>query len=197
MCFDAANGAFQKHQQHRAPAFPLSWVSVQPVTGSLMLVRSASRAPWLFSQPRVPWGHVCCQRGGSYLIQAGLTAREGEGESERERYALHSHVFQEVGDAVDDVVEELGVQSQKEKLPSQQESPLGASLPDLLEMSVCPQAKRALSRRGTDSCSAALCEVSEPRPAPFPSSFPPTTWSDHCETSTLRVLSCSQEGWRG
>lgn len=140
-----------------------------------MLVRSVSRVPRLFSQPRVPWGHGCCQGGGGYLIQVGLLAREGEGEPERERHALHSHVFQEVGDAVDDVVEELGMQSQKQKLPSQQAAPLGASLPDLLEMSIRPQAKRALNRRGRRS--AALCEGSEPKPAPFPSSFPPATWS--------------------
>lgn len=73
------------------------------------------------SQPWVPGTHPT-QVGWGYLIQAGLLAREGECESKRERDALHPHVFQEVGDAVDNVVEELGVQSQKEKLPSQQEA---------------------------------------------------------------------------
>lgn len=123
--------------------------------------------------------------GWSYLIQVGLLAREGERESERERYALHSHVFQEVRDAVDDVVKELGAQSQKEKLPSQQETQLDASLPDLLEMLIHSQANRALNRPGC--CSAVLCEVSKPKTAPFPSSSSPTMRSYHCDTSTLQV----------
>lgn len=59
--------------------------------------------------------------GWGYLIQVVLLAGEGERESERERYALHSHVLQEVGDAVDNVVEELDEQSQREKLPPQPE----------------------------------------------------------------------------
>jgi len=99
--------------------------------------------------------------GWGYLIQVGLLAREGEGEAERERYALHSHVFQEVGDAVDDVVEELDAQSQKEKLPPQQGTQLDVSLPDLLEMWIHSQANRASDRSGR--CSAALGEVSKPK----------------------------------
>lgn len=47
---------------------------------------------------------------------------------------------------MDDVVEELGAQSQKEKLPSQQEPQLDASPPDLLEMPIHSQAGRTLSR---------------------------------------------------
>lgn len=133
--------------------------------------------------------------GWGYLIQVVLLAREGECESKRERYALHSHVFQEVGDAVDDVVEELGAQSEKEKLPSQKETQLDASPPDLLEMLIHSQANRALNRPGC--CSAALCEVSKPKTAPFSSSSPQTVWSYHCDTSTLQVPYCAQKGRRG
>lgn len=45
---------------------------------------------------------------GTYCVQAGLVAGEGEGEAQRQAGALHAHVVQEVGDAVHDVVEELG-----------------------------------------------------------------------------------------
>lgn len=47
---------------------------------------------------------------------------------------------------MDDVVEELGAQSQKEKLPSQQGPQLDASPPDLLEMPIHSQAGGTLSR---------------------------------------------------
>lgn len=47
----------------------------------------------------------------TYGVQAGLVAGEGEGEAQRQTSTFHPHVVQEVGDAVDDVVEELGGQT--------------------------------------------------------------------------------------
>lgn len=94
---------------------------------------------------------------------------------------------------MDNVVKELGVQSRKEKLPVQQETQLDASLPDLLEVLI--QANRALNRPAR--CSAALCEVSKPKTAPFSSSSPPTMRSYHCDTSTLQAPYYTQKAWRG
>lgn len=46
-------------------------------------------------------------RSGTYCVQARLVAGEGEGEAQRQTSTFHPHVVQEVGDAVNDVVEEL------------------------------------------------------------------------------------------
>lgn len=43
----------------------------------------------------------------TYCVQAGLKTGEGEGEAQWQSSAFHSHVVQEVGDAVHNVVEEL------------------------------------------------------------------------------------------
>lgn len=43
----------------------------------------------------------------TYCVQAGLMAGEGEGETQRQSSTFHSHVVQEVGDAVHNVVKEL------------------------------------------------------------------------------------------
>lgn len=96
---------------------------------------------------------------------------------------------------MDDVVKELGAQSEKEKLPSQQEIQLDASLPDLLEMLLHSPANRALNR--PRCCSAAPCEVSKPKTAPLSPSSPVTMRSYHHDTSTLQVPYCTQKGWRG
>lgn len=41
------------------------------------------------------------------LVQAVLLAGEGEGEAQGQGHALHAHILEEVGDALDDVVKEL------------------------------------------------------------------------------------------
>lgn len=61
------------------------------------------RAP---SQPSSPFTRFHSKP--TYGVQAGLVAGEGEGEAQRQTSTFHPHVVQEVGDAVDDVVEELG-----------------------------------------------------------------------------------------
>lgn len=43
----------------------------------------------------------------TYCVQAGLMTGEGEGETQWQSSTFHSHVVQEVGDAVHDVVKEL------------------------------------------------------------------------------------------
>lgn len=55
----------------------------------------------------VPYQSYLYVEKGTYCVQAGLMAGEGEGETERQSSAFHPHVVQEVGDAVHDVVEEL------------------------------------------------------------------------------------------
>lgn len=43
----------------------------------------------------------------THSIQAGLSAGKREGESQRKTSVLHSHVVQEVADAVHNVIEQL------------------------------------------------------------------------------------------
>lgn len=43
----------------------------------------------------------------THSIQAGLSAREGEGEAQRKTSVLHPHVVQEVTDALHNVIEQL------------------------------------------------------------------------------------------
>ena len=78
-----------------------------------------SRAGWEHpTAPQISGTHSGSCRHWAHLIQVGLLAWEGEGEAQRERHSLHPHVLQEVGDAVDYVVEELDVQSQGRRAQS-------------------------------------------------------------------------------
>lgn len=43
----------------------------------------------------------------THSIQAGLSAREGESEAQREASVLHAHVVQEVADTLHNVIKQL------------------------------------------------------------------------------------------
>jgi hypothetical protein len=68
-----------------------------------------------------------CLAGPSYLVDACLSAGEGEGEAQRQLGALEAHVVQEVSDALYDVVKEL----QGESGAHARCALMGAWLPDL------------------------------------------------------------------
>lgn len=58
-------------------------------------------------QGRAASGLAVCLAGSSYLVDACLSAGEGECEAQRQLGALEAHIVQEVSDALHDVVKEL------------------------------------------------------------------------------------------
>lgn len=155
---------------------------------SLLWEKSPSESPSIAAERH---SQGCCQEGWSYLIQVVLLAREREGESERERYTLHSHVLQEVGDAVDNVVKELDKQSQEEKLAPQPEPSWKPACPKLLRIPTHSRAywnvqiiPRTLNRAGQGS--AALWEVSTLKKLSF-TLFPIHSVDKLCIVCTLQV----------